>query len=469
MELSIDAAGWPARATIEEEGGCGLQLTITAPDLDGEEQTVRHVLQKRGHQDYLDLFAALARRFGTRQPGSRTVPPLRHAKVPGLRALLTCNISPDVLYGYGDPAVLLERGTYHIVVTSNDAAQSFPILCSRDLDHWKLSGFVFPVGAKPAWTANNGPHVEYWAPELHRVGDGYLLCFAAREPNGTLGIGLATAEAPAGPFRPDHRPLLSGGVVDPHLHCGKDGELILFWKQDNNDVWPGQLSEAVHVHPTIAEHLFTHPADVRSAWLAGLLWPWIRTLKPMERFQAQQVLIEAAAADFPEFRAAVNRLAFLGTYPSASLEAMSTALRTTIRAQALDGKTRRLTGTATVVLANDLPWEGHVVEGIWLWHGDDAYYLFYSANDFATADYGIGVARGTSPLGPFVKQPEPLIRAADGWVGLGHTSVARALDGQPQLFFHGYRPDAIGYKAFRALLTAPLRFELGRASVGQSA
>jgi hypothetical protein len=36
--------------------------------------------------------------------------------------------------------------------------------------------------------------------------------------------------------------------------------------------------------------------------------------------------------------------------------------------------------------------------------------------------------------------------------------VAPGLDGAPQLFFHAYVPGTGGYNAFRALLTARLRF-----------
>lgn len=459
MELATQGAGWDACATVEDAGEV-LRLTITAPSPDGAALTYTHVLSGRGHDAYLDLFAALSRRFGTRMPGSRAGLAAGQAEVPGLRELLTRNVSTDILYGYGDPAVLHVGDQYHLVVTSNDAPQSFPILSSRTLSDWQLSGFAFPQGAKPPWAAEDRFGAEYWAPEIHEVGDGYLLCFAAREPNGTLGIGLATGQVPTGAFHPDPEPVLRGGVVDPHLHVEERG-CTLFWKEDSNDRWPGLLSGAIARDPVLAARLFVSPTDKRTARLAALIWPWVSTLAPMERFQAQQLLIEATVADFPAFRRRAQQLCSEGLLP----EALLAGMRTTICAQPLSGA-RMLIDAPTVVLENDLPWEGHVVEGVWLWQGLDAYYLFYAANDFATVAYGIGVARGPTPLGPFAKQPLPLLRAANGWYGLGHPSVARAPDGRPHLFFHGYRPDAIGYKAFRALLTVPLRFEGGHVTVG---
>ena len=61
-------------------------------------------------------------------------------------------------------------------------------------------------------------------------------------------------------------------------------------------------------------------------------------------------------------------------------------------------------------------------------------------------------------LGPYRKQPEPLLRSTRSWTAPGHASVAPGLDGNPQLFFHAFHPGSGGYNAFRALLTAKLRF-----------
>jgi beta-xylosidase len=110
------------------------------------------------------------------------------------------------------------------------------------------------------------------------------------------------------------------------------------------------------------------------------------------------------------------------------------------------------------VLANDLEWEGHLIEGPWLTRQQGRYWLFYAGNDFCTPAYGIGVAVADHPLGPYVKQPEPLLRSTPSWSAPGHASVAPGLDGTPQLFFHAYFPGRGGYNEFRALLTAKLSF-----------
>jgi arabinan endo-1,5-alpha-L-arabinosidase len=84
--------------------------------------------------------------------------------------------------------------------------------------------------------------------------------------------------------------------------------------------------------------------------------------------------------------------------------------------------------------------------------------MFYAGNDFSTPAYGIGVAVADSPLGPFIKQAEPLLNSTREWSAPGHASVAPGLDGEPQLFFHAFHAGTGGYNVFRALLTARLRF-----------
>jgi hypothetical protein len=62
------------------------------------------------------------------------------------------------------------------------------------------------------------------------------------------------------------------------------------------------------------------------------------------------------------------------------------------------------------------------------------------------------------PLGPYEKQREPFLKSTKNWTAPGHASVAMGPNGQPQLFFHAFHPGTGGYNAFRALLTARLRF-----------
>jgi hypothetical protein len=138
------------------------------------------------------------------------------------------------------------------------------------------------------------------------------------------------------------------------------------------------------------------------------------------------------------------------------------ALRTRIYAQRLSPDARGLEGAPVVILQNDLPWEGHLIEGVWITRDAGRYHLFYAGNDFSTAHYGIGVAVADAPTGPYRKSSEVFLSSAGAWWGPGHPSVALAPDGRFHVFLHAFRAGEAGYKAFRALLAAPIRFEQGR-------
>lgn len=66
-------------------------------------------------------------------------------------------------------------------------------------------------------------------------------------------------------------------------------------------------------------------------------------------------------------------------------------------------------GEPVLLAQPDQAWE--LSSGDWLWNEgpivikhDALYYLFYSANFYASPDYSVGAAVGKSPLGPFTKQ-----------------------------------------------------------------
>jgi hypothetical protein len=296
-----------------------------------------------------------------------------------------------------------------------------------------------------------------WAPELHRSGDDYLLCFSAREQDGGLAIAIARSARPDGPYSLPDRPLLRGGVIDPNIFVDADGSVVLLWKEDSNDRWPALLAALLHERPALAGSLFDDPADQRTAALAGALWPLVRGLEPMERFFALQPLIEAAVDDFTSLRERLARLE-REVAGSAGAEPILEAMRTPIFAQPLSADGQSLIGSPRIILVNDLAWEGHLIEGPWLTRHQDHYYLFYSGNDFSTADYGIGVATASSLFGPYRKMESPILHSSADWQGPGHPSVALGPDGVPRLFFHAFAPGRAGYKEFRALLSCRLAF-----------
>ncbi len=402
-----------------------------------------------GQTDYAAFFDELSRDFDTRLPHHFEAPAPDIAEPPW-RPLITSNLSPKILAGYGDPAVLKTDEGYILVATSNDAPDAFPIIRSDDLETWQDAGFVFPEGHTPDWTAAGLQVGDFWAPELARVGEEHWLTYTARDKANSLSIGLAKANSPLGPFTDLGRPLKTGGVIDAHIFVDADGLRYLFWKEDRNSRWPRPLAALLRKRPALIPILFESDQDRRTAAFASAVQPWADTRRPMERFFLMQPLIRAVLANWSHVQRALDQ--------SGHAAAILDAMRTPILGQRLADDGGSLIGDPVVVLENDLDWEGHLIEGPWVTLQRGRYWLFYAGNDFTSPSYGIGVAVADKLLGPYAKQAEPLLRSTPNWLAPGHASVAPGLDGSPQLFFHAFHPGTGGYNEFRALMTVGLEF-----------
>ena len=430
----------------------------------------RYRLPDCGQQSYLDFLSQASRDFGLRNPGNRAAFDGRAGET-SLRPLLTRPVSPAILYGYGDPCVVRAEDPatgqprWWLTCTSNDAPDAFPILSSDDLADWRLEGFVFPESQTPPWALTGRDRADFWAPELHRMGEAWWVLFAARRPDRQLAIGLAKGSSPRGPFIPEPEPLLDGEVIDPHLFVGANGRLLLFWKEDANGVWPGRLAALMAETPVLADALFEAETDRRTAAFSAAVWSFAEGREPMEQFFILQPLIEAVTADYAGFRSRLAARARSHPSEAPALEGVMAALKTRMFAQPLSADSLKLEGERRVVLENDQPWEAHLIEGAWITAHGGRFYMFYAGNDFSTPHYAIGAAVADDPLGPWSKTG-PLLRSSRRWVGPGHPSVATGPDGEPWLFLHAYLPGQIGYKAFRALLGAPLRLGPDGPSLG---
>ena len=411
--------------------------------------TQRRYRIKGGDQgDYTAFYDELAADFGTRRPHMVETAP-EAPSGPRWQPLLTDNLSELILCGYGDPAMLKTGDGYVLVATSNDAPDAFPILRSDDLENWTLAGFAFPQGQHPEWTLAGAKVGDFWAPEMALVGDEYWLTYTARNHQHSLSIGLARASHPHGPWIDNGTPLLGGGAIDAHIFVDDNEPPTLLWKEDRNGLWPRPLAGLLRERPELIGEMFDSEGDRRTAAFAAAIQPWANSRRPIERFFLMQPLISAALANWPRVQAALGE---------AKQDALLDAMRTPIFAQRLASDGRSLIGERVQLLENDQPWEGHLIEGPWVTRQLGRYWMFYAGNDFTNPAYGIGVAVADDLLGPYVKQPQPLLRSTSEWLAPGHASVAPGLDGQPQLFFHAFHPGTGGYNAFRALLTVGLTF-----------
>ncbi|HUP66599.1 MAG TPA: family 43 glycosylhydrolase, partial [Sphingomicrobium sp.] len=242
------ASAIPCFSVEAVEEGEGFRLEVAADGL-----AKSYLVPTGTQQDFSAFFRQLASDFETRLPHI-FAEAVEHPE-PALRwrPLLTENVHPKILVGYGDPAVLKDGRDYWLVATSNDAPDAFPILHSDDLEHWQPRGFVFHAGEEPGWAASGRNVADFWAPEMARVGDEFWLAFTARQASNALAIGLARSPSAAGPWTDNGAPLItgrpmdttglgfdsshpqmSGGVIDSHIFIDSNGDKYLFWKDDRN-------------------------------------------------------------------------------------------------------------------------------------------------------------------------------------------------------------------------------------------
>lgn len=103
----------------------------------------------------------------------------------------------------------------------------------------------------------------------------------------------------------------------------------------------------------------------------------------------------------------------------------------------------RLIGEQKRLLENDpRSWEDEVVEGAFVLKHGTYFYLFYAGAACCEADkcnYAEGVARATSPLGPYFKDPaNPILAGNASWKCPGHGSIVVTPDCQTFLLHHAF-------------------------------
>jgi hypothetical protein len=115
-------------------------------------------------------------------------------------------------------------------------------------------------------------------------------------------------------------------------------------------------------------------------------------------------------------------------------------------------------GTSPVqLLAPDQPWEAGTVEAPDLVLADGHYVLFYSGNDWNSANYAVGVAQCAGPLGPCLDaSPNPILASGKEVAGPGGESVFADTSGNFWIAFHAWVPGAVGFPNSRDLYVRPL-------------
>jgi hypothetical protein len=121
----------------------------------------------------------------------------------------------------------------------------------------------------------------------------------------------------------------------------------------------------------------------------------------------------------------------------------------------------------TLLLTPDQPWESGTVEAPDLVAAGGHDYLFFSGNNWNSANYGVGVATCTGPLGPCTdSSTSPILSSGEGIDGPGGESVFADATGDFFIAFHAWVPGAVGFPNSRDLYIRHLSFSGSVPSVG---
>jgi hypothetical protein len=136
-------------------------------------------------------------------------------------------------------------------------------------------------------------------------------------------------------------------------------------------------------------------------------------------------------------------------------------LPTAIYVQPLGEDGLAVTAPAQKILESTQPWEAGIVEGPAMVEHAGAYYLFYSGNEWDTADYAIGYAVCDSPLGPCRKPlDQPWLGSSRKAAGPGSPEFF-TVGGSLRMVFHAWLNGTVGYRAgsFRSLYSVGISFD----------
>jgi hypothetical protein len=126
--------------------------------------------------------------------------------------------------------------------------------------------------------------------------------------------------------------------------------------------------------------------------------------------------------------------------------------------------------TPTQLLVPDQAWEAGTVEAPDLVLANGRYFLFFSGNDWNGANYAVGVATCTGPLGPCADAaPGPILSSGSGIAGPGGASVFTDTSGASWIAFHSWIPGAVGFPNSRDLYVRALNLSGAVPSVAASA
>jgi len=118
---------------------------------------------------------------------------------------------------FADPFILLDGNTYYAYGTGDTGID---VYTSDDLKNWKAAGRALDH------SDSYGDHW-FWAPEIYKVGDRYLMYYTAEEH-----VCVAESKSPLGPFKQaEHKPMFETAEknIDNSLFIDEDGTPYMFF------------------------------------------------------------------------------------------------------------------------------------------------------------------------------------------------------------------------------------------------
>ena len=131
--------------------------------------------------------------------------------------------NPVLFADYSDPDVIRSGNDFYLVASSFNATPGLPILRSRDLVSWQLVGHVLDA-LEPRSTFELPQHgAGVWAPSI-RKHEGLFYVYWS---DADIGILVATAKDPAGPWSKPEIVKAAKGWIDPCPFWDDDGKAYL--------------------------------------------------------------------------------------------------------------------------------------------------------------------------------------------------------------------------------------------------
>lgn len=140
-----------------------------------------------------------------------------------------------------DPFVLEDDGWFYIYGTGAD--DGIVVYRSRDLKTWSdrcgNAAEHLALHKDDVWGEK-----WFWAPEVYKVGDRYLMTYSAEEH-----ICYAESDSPCGPFvQREKRPYLDEKGIDSSIFIDDDGKPYMFWVRftHGNVIWVAEMTPDLH-------------------------------------------------------------------------------------------------------------------------------------------------------------------------------------------------------------------------------